>query len=73
MIEIEKYTLKNGLKVIIHQDTTTPLAAVNVLYNVGAKDEDENKTGFAHLFEHLMFGRITSYNVCYTKLLRTIT
>jgi len=56
MIEIEKYTLKNGLKVIIHQDTTTPLAAVNVLYNVGAKDEDENKTGFAHLFEHLMFG-----------------
>ena len=56
MIEFEKFQLDNGLKVLVHQDTSTPMAVVNVLYNVGAKDEDPNKTGFAHLFEHLMFG-----------------
>lgn len=56
MIEFEKFTLENGLRVIFHQDKATPLAVVNVLYDVGAKDEDESKTGFAHLFEHLMFG-----------------
>ncbi len=56
MIDFEKYTLSNGLKVIIHPDNDTPIAAVNVLYNVGAKDENPEKTGFAHLFEHLMFG-----------------
>lgn len=56
MIEFKKFKLENGLNVIFHQDKTTPLAVVNVLYDVGAKDEDENRTGFAHLFEHLMFG-----------------
>ena len=56
MISFEKFTLKNGLKVIVHQDKSTPIVAVNILYDVGARDEDENKTGFAHLFEHLMFG-----------------
>ncbi len=56
MIEFEKYELENGLKVILHQDKSTPLAAINVLYDVGARDEDEHRTGFAHLFEHLMFG-----------------
>ena len=56
MIQFEKFQLENGLKVLVHQDTSTPMAVVNVLYNVGAKDEDPNKTGFAHLFEHLMFG-----------------
>jgi len=56
MIEFQKYTLKNGLKVIVHTDTSTPMAAVNVIYNVGARDENPEKTGFAHLFEHLMFG-----------------
>ncbi len=56
MIEFEKHTLKNGLTVLLHHDQTTPLAVVNILYNVGARDEDESKTGFAHLFEHLMFG-----------------
>lgn len=56
MIPFEKFTLTNGLKVIIHQDISTPIVAFNVLYNVGARDEDENHTGFAHLFEHLMFG-----------------
>jgi zinc protease len=56
MIQFERFTLENGLKVIFHQDTTTPLAVVNTLYDVGARDEHTDKTGFAHLFEHLMFG-----------------
>jgi zinc protease len=56
MIQFEKFQLDNGLKVLVHQDSSTPMAVVNVLYNVGAKDEDPAKTGFAHLFEHLMFG-----------------
>ena len=55
MISFQRFELKNGLKVIVHQDSTTPLVAVNVLYNVGARDEDPDRTGFAHLFEHLMF------------------
>lgn len=56
MINYEHFTLQNGLKVYVHEDHTTPMAAVNILYNVGSRDEDEKKTGFAHLFEHLMFG-----------------
>lgn len=56
MINFEKFTLKNGLKIIVHTDTSTPIVAFNMLYNVGARDENENQTGFAHLFEHLMFG-----------------
>jgi predicted Zn-dependent peptidase len=55
MIQFEYFTLDNGLRVFVHTDKTTPMAAVNVAYNVGSKDEDENRTGFAHLFEHLMF------------------
>jgi len=56
MVTFEKYTLKNGLRVILHQDISTPMVTVNVLYDVGSKDENPAKTGFAHLFEHLMFG-----------------
>jgi zinc protease len=56
MIQFEKFTLENGLRVIVHEDHSTPMAIVNVMYDVGAKDEDPSKTGFAHLFEHLMFG-----------------
>jgi len=56
MIHFEKFSLDNGLKVIVHQDKSTPVVAVNILYNVGAKDESPELTGFAHLFEHLMFG-----------------
>jgi zinc protease len=56
MIQFKKHTLANGLKVIVHEDFSTPLVAVNLLYNVGARDESPDKTGFAHLFEHLMFG-----------------
>jgi predicted Zn-dependent peptidase len=56
MIQFERFELENGLKVLFHKDTTTPMAVVNVLYDVGARDESEEQTGFAHLFEHLMFG-----------------
>ncbi|MBD0366278.1 MAG: insulinase family protein, partial [Flavisolibacter sp.] len=56
MVQFERFTLDNGLRVLVHQDTATPMAVVNVLYDVGARDEDPSKTGFAHLFEHLMFG-----------------
>lgn len=56
MIDYKFFTLHNGLKVYVHEDKATPLAAVNIAYNVGSRDEDESKTGFAHLFEHLMFG-----------------
>ena len=56
MIQFEKFELSNGLRVIVHEDPSTPMAVVNVLYDVGAKDENPEKTGFAHLFEHLMFG-----------------
>lgn len=56
MISFEKFTLANGLQVIVHEDPATTMAVVDVIYNVGSRDEDENLTGFAHLFEHLMFG-----------------
>lgn len=56
MVQFEKFVLNNGLKVIVHQDKSTPLAVMNILYDVGARDEDPAQTGFAHLFEHLMFG-----------------
>ncbi|MBD2704059.1 insulinase family protein [Spirosoma sp. BT702] len=65
MIHYEQFVLDNGLRVFVHEDETTPMAAVNILYNVGSRDEDPAKTGFAHLFEHLMFGgsqNIPSYD-----------
>lgn len=65
MIQYEKFILDNGLRVLVHEDKSTPMAVLNVLYDVGAKDESSDKTGFAHLFEHLMFGgskNIPSYD-----------
>ena len=56
MVQFDRFKLNNGLTVLFQKDTTTPLAVVNTLYDVGARDESEQKTGFAHLFEHLMFG-----------------
>jgi predicted Zn-dependent peptidase len=56
MIKFERFTLANGLRVIYHQDNSTPLVCMNILYDVGARDEHPDHTGFAHLFEHLMFG-----------------
>lgn len=65
MIHFERTQLANGLKVIVHQDKTTPMVAMDVCYNVGSRDEHPDRTGFAHLFEHLMFGgskHIPSYD-----------
>lgn len=56
MIQFESFTLNNGLRFYVHRDTTTPMMAMNILYDVGSRDEHPDKTGFAHLFEHLMFG-----------------
>jgi zinc protease len=56
MINYRKFTLDNGLRVLVHEDRSTPLVAMNILYDVGSRDEDVEKTGLAHLFEHLMFG-----------------
>jgi zinc protease len=65
MIQYQYFELNNGLKVYVHEDITSPIAAFNICYNVGSRDENPNKTGFAHLFEHLMFGgskNIPSYD-----------
>lgn len=56
MIHFDRFTLPNGLRVLVHQDVSTPMVAMNILYDVGSRDEQPDKTGFAHLFEHLMFG-----------------
>jgi zinc protease len=56
MINYKRFTLENGLRVIVHEDKSTPLIAMNILYDVGSRDEDPGMTGLAHLFEHLMFG-----------------
>ncbi len=71
MISYDYFILDNGLKVYVHQDYSTPIAAVNIIYNVGSRDEEEHKTGFAHLFEHLMFGgskNIPSYDTPLQKV-----
>jgi len=65
MVDFNRFTLTNGLRVLVHEDDTTPMAVLNILYDVGARDEEQGKTGFAHLFEHLMFGgsiNIPSYD-----------
>ena len=54
-IEFEEYELDNGLKVLLHENHTTPIVAVSVMYHVGAKNEQPDRTGFAHFFEHLLF------------------
>ena len=65
MIQFEEFSLENGLRVIVHEDPTVQIAVLNILYDVGSRDEHPEKTGFAHLFEHLMFGgskHITNYD-----------
>ena len=65
MIHFDRFVLDNGLRVIVHEDKSTPMAVLDVMYDVGARDEDPDRTGFAHLFEHLMFGgsiNIESYD-----------
>lgn len=69
-IKIEEYKLKNGLRVVLHQDKSTPIVAVNMWYHVGSKNEVAGKTGFAHLFEHMMFQGSKNYNDDYFKPLQ---
>jgi zinc protease len=64
-LSVEEYRLKNGLRVILHEDKSTPVVAVNVWYHVGSKNEEKGRTGFAHLFEHLMFQGSKNYNFSY--------
>ena len=54
-INFTEYTLDNGLRLVVHEDNKAPIVAINVWYHVGSKNEKRGKTGFAHLFEHLMF------------------
>ena len=71
-IPYEKFVLKNGLTVIVHEDHKAPIVAVNVWYHVGSKNEKSGKTGFAHLFEHLMFNGSEHFNDDYFQALERI-
>jgi len=68
-VKFEKFVLENGLTLIVHEDHKAPIVAVNVWYHVGAKDEVPGKSGFAHLFEHLMFNGSENFNTDYFKAL----
>ncbi len=69
-LKIKEYRLKNGLRVILHEDKSTPIVAVNIWYHVGSKNEVVGRTGFAHLFEHMMFQGSKNYNEDYFKPLQ---
>lgn len=69
-LKYEEYRLKNGMRVILHQDDSTPIVAVNLWYHVGSKNEVTGRTGFAHLFEHMMFQGSKNYNDDYFKPLQ---
>ncbi len=71
-IPYQKFQLKNGLTVIVHEDPKAPIVAVNVWYHVGSKNEKAGRTGFAHLFEHLMFNGSENFNDDYFKVLQRI-
>ncbi|MBA2378902.1 MAG: insulinase family protein [Blastocatellia bacterium] len=71
-LAVKEYKLKNGLRVILHEDKTTPIVAVNLWYHVGSKNEVVGRTGFAHLFEHLMFQGSKNYNDDYFKPLQEV-
>ncbi len=71
-LPFEKFTLDNGLRVIVHEDRKAPIVAVSVWYHVGSKDEPVGRTGFAHLFEHIMFEGSENYNDRFSKPLEDI-
>lgn len=71
-IPYKKYNLKNGLTLLVHEDHKAPIVAVNVWYHVGSKNERPGKSGFAHLFEHLMFNGSENYNTDYFQALESI-
>ena len=71
-IPFTEYTLDNGMRVILHEDHSTPIVAVNVWYHVGSKNEQPGKTGFAHLFEHMMFQGSKGFDDDYFKALQEV-
>src|SRR5580658_10187078 len=71
-IPYTKYTLKNGLTLLVHEDHKVPIVAVNTWYHVGSKNEKPGKTGFAHLFEHLMFGGSNNFKYTYITAMERI-
>src|SRR5687768_2904144 len=71
-IPYKKFVLDNGLRLIVHEDHKAPIAAVNIWYHVGSKNEKPGKSGFAHLFEHLMFNGSEHFNNDYFKALEAI-
>ena len=71
-VPYEKFTLANGLTVLVHEDAKAPIVAVNVWYHVGSKNEKTGKTGFAHLFEHLMFNGSENFNDDYFKAMEKV-
>ncbi|MDM7921102.1 MAG: pitrilysin family protein [Pyrinomonadaceae bacterium] len=71
-LKIKEYRLKNGLRVVLHEDKSTPIVAVNLWYHVGSKNEVVGRTGFAHLFEHMMFQGSKNYNDDYFKPLQEV-
>ena len=71
-IPYQKYVLPNGLTLIVHEDHKAPIVAVNIWYHVGSKNEKRGKTGFAHLFEHLMFNGSENFDQDYFKVLEKL-
>src|SRR5450755_3009656 len=71
-IKYTKFVLKNGLTVLVHEDHKAPIVAVNTWYHVGSKNEKPGKTGFAHLFEHLMFGGSDNYKGRYIDAMEKV-
>src|SRR5512147_2765107 len=71
-IPYQRYVLPNGLTLVVHEDHKAPIVAVNVWYHVGSKDERAGKTGFAHLFEHLMFNGSEHFDDDWFKVLERI-
>src|SRR5262245_61965037 len=71
-IKYTKFVLKNGLTVLVHEDHKAPIVAVNTWYHVGSKNEQPGKTGFAHLFEHLMFSGSENFNYTYINAMERI-
>src|SRR5271157_4404899 len=71
-VPYQKFVLKNGLTLIVHEDHKAPIVAVNIWYHVGSKNERPGKTGFAHLFEHLMFGGSENVKTTYINAFEKI-
>ena len=71
-IPYKKFVLENGLRLLVHEDHKAPIVAVNIWYHVGSKNEKPGKSGFAHLFEHLMFNGSENYNKDSFKLMESI-